>query len=96
MKKVAFLFVVGIIFALLSGGYVKAGDPDNIPASGKNIINIDKIENIRNFSIKYSSDNYKIINLIEDSIRDVDLNINPELLLYNLFIKIKSQIKNVQ
>jgi hypothetical protein len=58
-----------------------------------NIINTDKIERLKRFNEKFKSDNFRIINLIEDGIRDIDMNINLELLLYNLAYKIKSLIK---
>jgi DNA polymerase III subunit delta' len=61
----------------------------------KNIINVDKIERLVKFDKRFSSDNYKIINLIEDAIRDIDMNINLELLIYNLVYKIKYLIKTV-
>lgn len=59
------------------------------------IINKDKMENINNFSKRYKSDNYKIISLIEDTIREIDMNVNQELLLINLYINIGKNIKKL-
>lgn len=57
------------------------------------IINRDKIDRINKFVASFSSQNYKIINSIEEAIKDLDGNIFPDLLLYNLSFKIKSYIK---
>ena len=57
------------------------------------IINKDKKERIKKFAVNFNSDNYKIINKIEEAIKDVDSNIFPELLLYNLSFNIKSLIE---
>ena len=59
----------------------------------KEIINSDKIENITKFCNRFESNNYKIITLIEEAIRDIDMNINLNLLLYNLIYKIKTNIE---
>ncbi len=57
------------------------------------IINTDKIENITKFCSRFDSNNYKIITLIEESIRDIDKNMNLSLLLYNLIYRIKENIE---
>lgn len=60
------------------------------------LINKDKADRIENFVTNFECDSYKIINLLEESIRDIDGNIFPELLFFNLSNKIKSQIKKKQ
>lgn len=64
-------------------------------SSGNNelIINKDKSERILNFSNNFISDNYKIISEIEEAIRDIDSNIFPDLILYDLSFKIRSHLK---
>lgn len=64
-------------------------------SSGNNelIINKDKSERIVNFNSNFESDNYRIICEIEEAVRDVESNIFPELILYNLSFKIKSHLK---
>ncbi|HCA43887.1 MAG TPA: hypothetical protein DEP28_11620 [Bacteroidetes bacterium] len=57
------------------------------------LINNDKIDRLKNFNKNFKSDNLKIIGLIEDSFRDFDQNLNPELVLFHLSQKIKSNIK---
>ncbi|HMS65124.1 MAG TPA: hypothetical protein PKD83_07710 [Ignavibacteria bacterium] len=57
------------------------------------IINKDKSERIINFNNNFESDNYKIINKIEEAVRDVDSNIFPDLILYNLSFTIRSFLK---
>lgn len=58
-----------------------------------NIINKDRIERLEKFSRLYKTDNYKIINYIEDSYKELEQNLNIELLLLNLTFKIKSEFK---
>jgi len=57
-----------------------------------NIINSDKIDRLKNFNKNFKSDNMKIIGLIEDSFRDFDQNLNPELILFHLSQNIKLNI----
>jgi DNA polymerase III subunit delta' len=57
------------------------------------IINKDKAERLSKFVSNFNSQNYKIINSIEEAIKDVESNIFPDLLLYNLSYKIKSYIQ---
>lgn len=57
------------------------------------IINKDKSDRIKKFVSNFNSDNYRIINKIEEAIKDVDSNIFPELILYNLSFSIKSLIE---
>ncbi len=59
----------------------------------KLLINTDKIDRISRFAKNFSSDNYRIINKIEEAIRDLDSNIFPELIMYNLFLFLKSSVK---
>lgn len=56
------------------------------------MINKDEAESISKFAIKYNSDYYEMINLLENSINDIDYNVNLELMLFNLFIKIRELI----
>jgi len=66
---------------------IKSGGNDKL------IINKDKSERIKRFDENFYSDNYKIISKIEEAIRDVDGNIFPDLILYNLAFSLKSLIK---
>jgi DNA polymerase-3 subunit delta' len=61
-----------------------------------NIINKDKTERLEKFSKLYKTNNYKIINYIEDTYKELDQNLNTELLLINLALKIKSEFKILQ
>jgi len=63
----------------------------NIPGL---IINKDKSERIENFAKKFPAETHKIIETIEDALRELDLNLNTELMLYNLTFSIKALIKN--
>jgi len=56
------------------------------------IINKDKSDRISKFVTNFDSDNYKIINLIEEAIRDIDSNVFLDGMLYNLSYKINSHI----
>ncbi|MBS1517114.1 MAG: hypothetical protein JSS91_03420 [Bacteroidetes bacterium] len=60
------------------------------------IINKDKSERLERFAANYDSDNYMIINSIEDAISDVDKNVFPDLMLFNLFFRIRSLMKKKQ
>jgi DNA polymerase-3 subunit delta' len=82
-------FLVMLIYWFRDIASVKSGENDKI-------INVDKIDRLVKFNERFISDNYKIINLLEDGIHDVDMNINPELLVYNLVYKIKSLIRTGQ
>lgn len=57
------------------------------------IINKDKLERMTKFVANFDSQNYKIINSIEEAIKDIDSNIFLDLLLYNLTYKIQSYIQ---
>jgi DNA polymerase-3 subunit delta' len=57
------------------------------------IINKDKADRIGKFVTNFDSENYKIINLIEEAIRDIDSNVFLDGMLYNLSYKIKSCIR---
>jgi DNA polymerase-3 subunit delta' len=61
----------------------------------EHVINSDKLDRLGKFSVNYSSENYKIMKLIEEAILDVDRNIFPELLLTNLSIRIAGMVKRV-
>ncbi len=56
------------------------------------IINKDKSDRISKFVSNFDSENYKIINLIEEAIRDIESNVFLDLMLFNLAYKIKSNI----
>ena len=56
------------------------------------IINKDELDSISKFALKYNADYYGIISMLENSINDVDYNVNLELMLFNLFIKIREMI----
>jgi DNA polymerase III subunit delta' len=58
-----------------------------------NIINKDRIERLEKFSKLYKTNNYRIINHIEDTNKELEQNLNTELLLINLAFKIKSEFK---
>jgi hypothetical protein len=58
-----------------------------------NIINKDRLERLEKFSKLYKTDNYNIINYVEDSYKELEQNLNTELLLINLALKIKSEFK---
>lgn len=60
-----------------------------------NIINKDKAERLEKFSKLYKTDNYKIINFVEDSYKELDQNLNTELLLMNLVFRIKSEFRTL-
>ncbi len=57
------------------------------------IINKDKADRISKFVSNFDSENYKIINLIEEAIRDIDSNVFLDGMLYNLSYNIKSCIR---
>lgn len=57
------------------------------------VVNKDKTERLKKFEQNFYCDKYKIIRLIEEAIRDVDGNVFPELLLFNLSNNIMSNIK---
>ncbi len=56
------------------------------------VINKDELDSIAKFAQRYNSDYFEIINLLENSINDIDYNVNMELMLFNLFIKIRELI----
>jgi DNA polymerase III subunit delta' len=58
-----------------------------------NIINKDRLERLEKFSKLYRTDNYKIINYVEDCYKELEQNLNTELLLINLTFRIKSEFK---
>ncbi|MCX6161609.1 MAG: AAA family ATPase [Ignavibacteriae bacterium] len=57
------------------------------------IINKDKIDNINKFHQKYRSESFEIINLLEDLIKELDMNVNTELMLHTLFYKLTGLIR---
>ncbi len=60
------------------------------------IINYDRIDVLEKFSKNIKSNSYKIINILEDSIRDIEININPELALNKLFLSLKGELERVK
>lgn len=78
-----FLVLLSVWFRDLSA--VRYGNPGMI-------INKDKSDRLKKFDENFDSENYKIINLIEESIKEIDGNIIPDLLLHDLSFKIKSLI----
>jgi len=60
-----------------------------------NLINKDKAERLEKFSKLYKTNSYKIINFVEDSYKELDQNLNPELLLMNLAFRIKSEFSTL-
>jgi DNA polymerase-3 subunit delta' len=56
------------------------------------VVNKDEMESISKFAGRYNSDYFEIINLLENSINDIDYNVNLELMLFNLFVKIRELI----
>jgi DNA polymerase-3 subunit delta' len=58
----------------------------------QNIINKDLTENIKIFANKYDANIFRIILILEDTVRDIDSNVNLELLFQNLVYKIKSYL----
>jgi len=57
------------------------------------IVNKDKSDRLNKFVSNFNSQNYKIINSIEEALKDLESNIFPDLLLYNLSFKIRSYIQ---
>ena len=57
------------------------------------IINSDRNEILEKMVKAFEWDIYSIMDLVEVSIKEVNDNLNPELLLFNLFLSIKSKIK---
>ena len=60
----------------------------------QNIINKDLTENIKTFANKYDANIFRIILILEDTVRDIDSNVNLELLFHNLVYNIKSNLYN--
>ena len=59
------------------------------------IVNLDKLDRINRFNENFNFDYYPIITLIEDAAREIEMNVNQELILYNLGYKIKEHISKV-
>lgn len=78
-----FLVLLSVWFRDLSA--VRYGNPGLI-------INKDKSDRLNKFDANFDSENYKIINLIEESIKEIEGNIIPELLLHDLSFKIRAYI----
>lgn len=57
------------------------------------VVNLDKIDRVERFVSNFESQNYEIINCVEEAIRDLESNIFLDLLLYNLSYKLKFYIK---
>ncbi len=56
------------------------------------IIYKDLYDTIRRFGKFYKADIFRIITMIENAIRDIDFNLNPDLMFSKLFFDIKSKI----
>lgn len=61
--------------------------------ANERIINLDKLERLRNFVKKFDVKYFAVTKAIEDMIYDVESYINGELLLYTLTTKLSEQIK---
>jgi DNA polymerase-3 subunit delta' len=61
--------------------------------STERIINVDKLERLKNFIKKFDVKYFAVTKTIEDMIYDVESYINGELLLYTLTIRLIEQIK---
>ncbi len=61
----------------------------------KLIINTDKDETLTKMVNGFEWDIYTILNLIEGSIKEVGDNLNVELMMFNLFLGIKKNVKSV-
>ncbi|MCB0725020.1 MAG: AAA family ATPase [Ignavibacteriae bacterium] len=59
----------------------------------KFIVNMDKLDRIKKFNSKFAFDYYEVVLSIENAIREIDMNINKELIMYNLCYTLKSRIK---
>lgn len=57
------------------------------------IINRDIGERLSKFNLNFTVNNYKVISCVEDAIHELDMNINPELILYRLAHGIKAEIE---
>ncbi len=57
------------------------------------IINKDKTDSINKFNEKYKSESFEIINLLEDLIKELDMNVNTELMLHMLYYKLTGLIR---
>lgn len=56
------------------------------------IVNLDKIDRIKKFNSNFTFDYYDVVLSIENAMREIDMNINKELTLYNLCYNLKSLI----
>ena len=79
-----FLMLLSVWFRDLSA--VRSGNPEII-------INKDKEDRLKKFDANFDSENYKILNLIEESVKEVDGNMIPDLMLRDLSYKIRSLVK---
>jgi DNA polymerase-3 subunit delta' len=79
-----FLMLLSVWFRDLSA--VRSGNPEII-------INKDKEDRLKKFDANFDSENYKILNLIEESVKEVDGNMIPDLMLHDLSYKIRSLVK---
>ena len=59
------------------------------------ISNKDKIDRLEKFNSKFTFDYLDIVTGIEDAIREIDMNINQELIMFNLGYKLKSMIRKI-
>lgn len=56
------------------------------------IVNRDKLDRIKKFNSNFYFDYYEVVLTIEDAMREIDMNINKELTMYNLFYTLRSLI----
>ena len=57
------------------------------------IINLDRRENLLNFTNKFDFNSFKIVLLIEEAIKNLESNLNNEVLLFQLVTSIQEQIR---
>ncbi|HEX2788769.1 MAG TPA: AAA family ATPase [Ignavibacteria bacterium] len=58
----------------------------------KMILNHDKLDRLKKFNENFKTNFFKVISEIEDTFRDIDLNINPELIFFKLSFRLKQNI----
>lgn len=78
-------FLIFLIYWFRDLALLKAGNEELI-------LNHDKIDRLKKFNENFKTDHFKIISEIEDTFRDIDLNINPELIFFKLSFRLKQNI----
>jgi len=84
VKKVIFLFMVWFRDSI----YINNGLEDKI-------LNSDKIETLKNFNDNYTTKFYKIQSILENAIKNIEGNLNSDILLQKLFFDIGKNIKRI-